>query len=649
MTSLPSASTRVDETAGPSAAGTKYLAVMAPVASNADAVPRLYSSSASMYQAHGYAPGVDYCALHFSETKLPVLFVPLPIATPGVVGRINQSGNSNTSAVSVAVGSSGSLEETDGVVEIVNGGVVGTDQISFKYSLDNGVSYKQVKLGTASSYTIPYVGLVLSFGGGSLTAGDVVLRFHSTAPMCGSAGIALAKTNLAKQKRQTHNWLVVGDVSTDTEAGYVSTAANAYETETERYVLARVQCRDRLPRAEMSDAVVAMSGNPSVTFAEVGATGDTITRSTGSFVADGFCVGDTIRVSGSASNNVSGVVAGVSALVLTLDTTDLVAEGPVSGVRITGEPTLTFAEVGATGDTITRNRGSWIADGFRVGDSITVSGSASNNVTGALAGVSALVLTMGSTDLAAEVIGSSAVALTAGETIPVWLAALDAEMAPIASEKRVSLGVGRRRKLSPFLDSMLRRPVQWADTLRSFQHDLHIPAWKKNLGPLNGWTTEDTDDEHDERSNAGALAAGFTCFRTWSNGPDGQFIALSLTRANPDSVFSRAHNMAVVNMAQSVCQAETENAIGESLILNADGTAEQSSLNAIKQRVDSALKRNLLANLQGEGQRASNAYWTPDSSALLNVPGATLNGVLTLNLRGTLEHINTSIKVNAGE
>ena len=122
-----------------------------------------------------------------------------------------------------------------------------------------------------------------------------------------------------------------------------------------------------------------------------------------------------------------------------------------------------------------------------------------------------------------------------------------------------------------------------------------------------------------------------------------------MTRANPDSVFSRAHNMAVINLAQSVCQSEAENAIGESLILNSDGTAEQASLNVIKQRVDSALKRNLLANAQGEGQRASNVYWTPDASSLLNVPGATLNGVLALDLLGTLEHINTTIKVNAGE
>mgnify|MGYP006958864321 CR=1 FL=1 len=49
---------------------------------------------------------------------------------------------------------------------------------------------------------------------------------------------------------------------------------------------------------------------------------------------------------------------------------------------------MTFAEVGATGDTITRAAGSWISEGFAIGDTVTVSGAVAsagaNNVTGAL-------------------------------------------------------------------------------------------------------------------------------------------------------------------------------------------------------------------------------------------------------------------------
>jgi hypothetical protein len=80
---------------------------------------------------------------------------------------------------------------------------------------------------------------------------------------------------------------------------------------------------------------------------------------------------------------------------------------------ITPSQALTFAEVGGTGDTITRADGSWITDGLAVGDVITVSGTSSNNVTGAIASLSATVITMGTTDLAAETPAAGAVTVAA--------------------------------------------------------------------------------------------------------------------------------------------------------------------------------------------------------------------------------------------
>jgi hypothetical protein len=90
-----------------------------------------------------------------------------------------------------------------------------------------------------------------------------------------------------------------------------------------------------LGRSCVAGATGSMTGSPNITFTEVGATGDTITRSVGSFVADGFTVGCRITVTGSASNNISdALVTNVTALVLTLDTADLANEGPVGGVSI---------------------------------------------------------------------------------------------------------------------------------------------------------------------------------------------------------------------------------------------------------------------------------------------------------------------------
>lgn len=63
----------------------------------------------------------------------------------------------------------------------------------------------------------------------------------------------------------------------------------------------------------------------------------------------------------------------------------------LTNVRVVDAPLLTFA---AAGDTITRDAGSWIDDGFEVGMLVTVDGSVSNDGTYPVTNVSALVLTV---------------------------------------------------------------------------------------------------------------------------------------------------------------------------------------------------------------------------------------------------------------
>lgn len=83
---------------------------------------------------------------------------------------------------------------------------------------------------------------------------------------------------------------------------------------------------------------------------------------------------------------------------------------------MTGNPAIVFAEVGATGDTITRNAGSWIDDGFTVNTLVTVTGTASNNISGAgLLAVTDLVLTLNSVDLVNETDASCTISGTGEE------------------------------------------------------------------------------------------------------------------------------------------------------------------------------------------------------------------------------------------
>lgn len=651
MAELPEASVQIDDEAGALAGGTDMITIISCVEQNADIVARVFASTKGILAKHGYSAGVDYASMHFEETKKPVLFVGIPTVTAGAIGSIDTSGNTGSSSVSVAAGAHGVLDEADGIVDTASGGIVGTDQIVLGLSLDGGRTRKLIRVGTATSYTVPYFGFVISLTAGTLVDDDVVLRFTAKAPRWDAAGLTAARNALAAQQKQARTWLLIGDLVTEDDANDFVGELNAYETSNTRFVEGRAQVRDRKrsTAVKLSRAVAHMTGSPTLTFAEVGATGDTITRSTGSFITDGFVVGDIITVAGSASNNVTGAIAALSATVITLGTTDLVDEAAVSNCSIIASHAITFAEVGLSGDTITRSGGSWVTDGFAVGDRVAISGTTSNNITtGPITALSSTVMTFGAdTDFAAEVIASRLVTLGAAELDSDWVTSIDAEFADVDNERRVDLGAGRGSKKSPITGWRMRRPVAWAASLREYQHDVQIPTYRKADGKCEGWDLEDAEGttiEHDERSDGGLLAARFTCFRTYANGPAGAFIALSLTRASESSMLSRTHNMAVANIACSVTQAETENAIGQVLELNDNGTGTEASLNVIEERVNSALAMALLQRKK-EGPRASSAKWQASRSDILNIPAAELNGTLILELNGTLERITTRVLV----
>lgn len=643
MASLPSATTRLQDQSGSAPVSTDLVAILAPCRLNADFVPRFYSSLADLITAHDYCEGAEYAALHMRDTKKPVLFVPLAIVTDGALVR-SESVHTGTSKVTVAVGSDGALAEVDADVIVVRGGTVGTDEIGLKYSLDGGTSYKTARVGTASTFAIPNIAATITLGAGTLVAGDTILAFKTSAPLGDAAGLASAKDALIVQQKACRSWVIVGDCATLVEAQGAEDAVNAYETEAERHVYAKVQARDARS-LESSRLRHAMVGGSAVTFAEVGGTGDTITRGTGSFVTDGFAVGDWVTVTGSASNNVSGKVTTVTATVLTFDTTDLANEGPtaVDAVRITGEASFIFA---TPGQTITRNTGSWTAEGFKLGDTVTIAGSASNDGTAVITTITSTVITCSAEAFVAETVGSCTCSVTLTESNTAWKTAIDGEFASIDSSERLDIGAGRLAKISPITGFKMRRPVQWADSIRSYQHDVRTTTWWKDLGALDGW---DITGEHDERVNGGLLASRFTCARTWGN-DGGAYIAMSVTRADADSILSMTHNVAITNVARTVCQRTTENFAGAVLVLNpADTlgvrTATKGSLVDLEAKVNSELQRNLLSNVGGEGQRASRAVWSAATDDDLGVADATLHGTLDLELNGTIVHIATVVGV----
>lgn len=652
MPTIPKATVSIDATAGPGGSGSQLIAVIAPVVNNADAVPRVYGSASPINSFHGYCEGAEYAALHTAETGLPVMFCGIPISVAGVIGSENTSGNTNTCATTVTAGSDGVLAEHDGEIVVVNGGTIGTDQIVFNLSLDGGRSYQRIRLGTDNSYTIPFHDVTISFGAGDLTAGETIHTWHGSQPVGDAAGMTLARTNLAAQQREIRDAILIGDAADSTYANAALSLANDYASANERFIKIRVQAFDQKTPAELSNVTAKMSAT-TVTFAEVGATGDTITRTSGSFITDGFQVGDLVTVTNtpSGTNDFVGAAAitGVTDTVLTLDTDDLVDQGPVSAT-ITAQRSVTFDNAG---ETLTLNGGSWLDDGFRVGQEVTIADTTggTNDVTATIQSLSSLVMTLDTGDVSAdEVIGANVVSITAGQTKTEWLTAAESAFASIDSAPRISLGLGRGRKLSPLTGYTYRRPVQWAASVRQYQHDYPVATWKKDLGSLPGWSLDDgngTLEELDDRVDGSvALGARFTAFRTWANGPGGAFIALDLTRAADSTIQSYCHNQDVVNLAQGTVHAATEALIGQLLVLKTDGSgqATSDSLNTIRQRVQTQLNRVLLIDI-GEGPRASGAVWVPNADDDLSGAEANLTGTLTLTLNGTVHSVTTTVKV----
>ncbi len=646
MATLPQATVTVSTEAGPAASAAGYCVIAGCVGTNADTTVRVFSSAKALIAQHGYSAAVDYAALHIEATKKPVIFLGLPITTAGAVSRQDASGVTGTSVISVAAASGGYLDEADAVVTVVTGGTIGVNGIALTVSMDGGLTEKSVKLGTATSYTVPYLGIVISFAAGTLIAGDVY-TFQVSAPMWGADDMNDVRLALAAQQKPARSWMPIGDVTNATFAGYIAAAVNTYETSNKRFTLARSNVRDRLPLAEMSRVTVRMSGTPTLTFAEVGAGSDTITRSVGSFVADGFAIGDVITVAGSVSNNVTAKVTGVSALVLTLGAAvadDLAAEGPVSNCTIVGSNSLVF-----TTTTCTRSGGSWITDGFAVGDSVTFAGTVSNNATFVITVLTATVMTFASGGVA-ETIGSRTATCVKGETMAAWVSSMDSAFASVDAKKRLSLGLGRLRKQSPITGWSPRRPVSWAASIREYQKDIHITTWRVEDGPLDGWTMTDENNnvvEFDERNDGGGLAGRFTCATTLDNGPSGSFIATDLTRDADGTLLSYTHNMHVTNVCCAVVQAATTRFIGKTVPLNSDGTMRAASRRKLESLVNSDLAIALMKEVvPGEGARASKAVWTMSPSDVLNVVGATITGSADLRVNGTIVNVNTSVRVS---
>jgi len=167
---------------------------------------------------------------------------------------------------------------------------------------------------------------------------------------------------------------------------------------------------------------VTTSGDTNMNF---DTTGDTITRTGGDFLTDGFRPGQRliIRTAEDAGNTGTFTITAVLSTVITVSE-NLTTNATDTQAQLFGEKweimtetitddssSLTFAD--ANPDTIVGDGTSFLTQGFREGMEIVISGTASNNGTYTIADVTATTITVDSQDtLAVETVAGTLAALT---------------------------------------------------------------------------------------------------------------------------------------------------------------------------------------------------------------------------------------------
>ncbi len=564
MANLPSASVTLATSGGGVGAGSDLICILSPTASGTVGISE-YTRVASLLADKGRGMGVDLAAHYVQLTKKPFLFGKLPSATAGAT-QIDNETVTGTSVVTVT-----GAPYDDAVIKfrVVAGGTIGTVGITFDYSLDGGRTYSGViRLGTATSYLIPDTNVTLAFAAGTLVAGDVV-TVYCFAPMWNNAGLTAAFTAIAAQAKLPRLIIVCGDVTSADEIQDCIDEINAYETTYGRH--SRVLCnfRDKYAPAKMQ-------GNP--TDLDFVAAADTITRNTGSWIADGFKVGMDVTIAGTANNNaVASTVVTVTTTVLTL-AAGVVDEANLSGVGVT-----------ITG---TESASSW---------------------------KSALAVAVGNTPLTAK------------------------------TAHRCALRAGRARRKSPLDGSRKRRPAAWWDACQIMAHDLHVSSGKVENGALSGVTITNADgslEDHDERVDGGLLSLRVGCLTSYDvDSAPGVYVALPLTLDEDNAPLSRLPVGFVADLACKIAKAETTRKLNANVALNADGTIRESEAKRIEGYLNSVLRNELLAE-RAEGARASDVSFSMARDVDLRVVGAEVPCEVDIIPLGYLEKITTTVRVS---
>ena len=232
--------------------------------------------------------------------------------------------------------------------------------------------------GSGASEDGTYTIQSISPDGRTLLLGDSPKFTARTVTTSASVGIAI---NNGLISRNSGSWKNDGFASGQSIAVFGTAGSGPSEDGT--YSIAAISDNAATLVLTVGQTLQARTG---VAQAGVAITNATISRNSGSWIADQFAAGQTIVVNGTLADDNSYVVSAISAdgKTLFLQTGATLAAGTaappkVTGSKLTGNPTLTFAGGPGVAQTIVRSTGTWLADGFNAGQSITITGSQAND------------------------------------------------------------------------------------------------------------------------------------------------------------------------------------------------------------------------------------------------------------------------------
>lgn len=161
--------TKTDGGIGPSANTDRILALIGPSTAGIANAPQAFTSSADAAAQFGSGPLVEDAA-YLLDLGVPVVMIRAAAPNVGSYGALLKS-IEGTADVDVSSGSE-PVDNYDVRVEVLRGGTVGTAGITYRYSLDDGVSWSGAQsLATADVIQLPG-GVSFDLGAGDLEAGD---------------------------------------------------------------------------------------------------------------------------------------------------------------------------------------------------------------------------------------------------------------------------------------------------------------------------------------------------------------------------------------------------------------------------------------------------------------------------------------------